>query len=384
MVYDNKPVPCGLRKYALSLLLALPILFFAAPSLAIGNTWGGDAFAPAESIFIHESPGEITPAWQNAGIRRATVVHSSPISGLGIGDGKNVSASNHLYMAHRRRLIKEVYWVMPQGLFNNIPLADRSVKQYLLESSPELPVKEVHAMVREGGCVKGRLNGVPVRLCSTYTLPILKDPVILHMAVSFVPEQAFAARISNLGVLKDWFHDMTARLENIVRMDVSIGVEDGLLRPVHRYLVEEFYTIASDLSVLEAADPPALWKVRDTADNMYLGDEDVLVLEHIANEGATNPGDSALMALRAATYLRTDELDRAFDDAEALCRVDIRECYMFAYLAGVLKKNGRKAEAMRFLDAASEAMPGLDIDALDYPSSYPYEGIIIKQDGGVN
>jgi tetratricopeptide (TPR) repeat protein len=238
---------------------------------------------------------------------------------LSYARGKLFNSTNYLYAATSLGLIREIYWIIPNRFFHDIPLAGDTIKRFLKEKRPWFRKDEIDAMKMEAGCLSGRLSGVKVSLCSIRTLPGIEQPVVLGIHSGYFPVYAQEYDISKLRALKWFFDQLAFRQLKIIQAYVSYGIEDGRTSAIHRYIGNELYEGLRDPEIFRAESPNELWGFRDMAENMLSGGEGQAVLEYLAEP--------------------------------------LRNCYGFVYLGNILhdSKNSWKE---KFLRKALDTLPG--------------------------
>lgn len=354
--------------------IILPIALFA---MMIGCIKGGEApeqggtkpvtqpeaqrMPRPASLDVHATAAQAVEGWIKDGLKGLTIVHVSPASGIGGNKGNSGSATTRrdfLSAAIAKGMVERIYWVLPYGLFNDIPLAAERVKTFLKTTAPEFDHSEIEAMRMEQGCLAGMIGGVDMRICSPFTMPTITGRTMLVMDASFIPPFAFENGASKLFATKILFDTIGHKLPDLAHADVVVGVRDGSLKPIHHYLALQAYDILNNPEILDSP-PPELWKMRDNAENMYSGGESDLVIEDLSVSLKAYPDDRPLRMLEAAALARTGKVNEALARTKELCKEQEDYCYALAYLASELESEGRAKESEPFGREATRAL-GLD------------------------
>ncbi len=332
-----------------------------------------------EDISVVEEHDEALVIWAAKGIKNAVLVHVDPYGSLKVVPDDNIEEirklvkdenraqlqesrgilfdnTNYVHAAVRLGIISRVYWILPYSFFEDF-LVTQSKVEDLLINERGFEESELEGLRMEAGCLTGNLSGVNIYFCSSRTLPIINDPVILSIDVSYFPVYAENYSTSKLRALK-WFFDQLSFKQKVrvLHADVSYGVESGQTDPVHRYIGDELVQGLSAPLTFTAESPPELWQFRDKAENMLSGGEDELVVEYLGEPLNKYPDDPALMLLNAAAEIRLGKFDNALKAMDDICQKNEKYCYGYIYLGEIID-NKESAWKETFFKRASDALP---------------------------
>lgn len=330
-------------------------------------------------IQLVEKGSDSLANWALSDIRSTALVHVSAESSLSriplihiekmraetnagnwnmIKDKQGVLFGNddYLHAASRLLMIEEIYWVLPYQYFSDIPLARDRIRK-LLRASKDFEEDEINATKMEFGCLKGRLSGVYIQICSPRTLPMIKKPVIINIDAGFFPLYAGGLRLSKLAAMKRFFDELVFRKLKVVRIDISYGTEGGNTKAVHRFIGDELFEGISDPEIFRSESPPDLWMYRDEAENMLSGGEDRMVIDYLVKPLQQFPDDTALRMLRAEAKAKAGALNGAFDELNEICERDVHYCYGFVDLGNTLADRKKYDEAEMFFRRAVSSLP---------------------------
>ncbi len=362
------------------LLLALSLLFAGctrekqepAPSTIAG--------IDALDVLPVEGQAEVLALWAGAGLKDVVYVHVASYSGLhtiepalmadltramdegrlgqsGLPQSFKVDSDNFLYAAASLGIVREVYWIYPYTIIEDIVLAEASVREFLKRTNSGFDPAEVDRMTMKGGCLRGQANGVMINVCDRKFFPVIDKPVVLGFDMSFFPNMAYQMQLNKLGAVKIMLDAITLRQPGVIHAHLSYGIAEGKARPIHRYIGDQVIEALKDPQVLKAKLPPALWRVRDKVEDMlYAGLLDE-ALELLGQEMPNYPEDQALGLLEATALVMASRHDEAMPKAVALCDSDARYCAGLAYMGYVASLRGEEAQGRRFLDASRGRLP---------------------------
>ncbi len=297
-----------------------------------------------KDIQLIEGRGDTFLNWIEKDIKDAVVLYVSEQNPL------------NTYAAEKLGLIKNIYWVLPNAYFTNIPLAGKKIKKFLNEAGG-FNENEINKMRMVSGCLNGILSGIAVDICSPRTLQLMEMPVVMTIDAVFFRVYAEGQRKSKLSVMKHFFDEMTFRKLRVVHMDISYGTEGGESKTMHRFIAEELYEGISNPDIFQADTPPELWRQRDMAENMLSGGEDTKVIEYLEGPLKQFPEDIPLRMLNATAMVRAGKDDESFNELEKICKKDSHYCYGFVDLGNILIDEKRNVIAGEFYKRAAESLP---------------------------
>ncbi len=337
---------------------------------------------PLMNISVLDVRSASLAAWARSGIRDARVIHVSPDDALDVMSpddirtirefvkveewdglenypGSSVTEFNYLYAAARLGIVKEIYWIIPYQFFDNIPLAEEKIKEYLKEEGGGFQTDEVDFMNMKDGCLSGILSGIRINICSARTMPLIDGPVVLSIDVSYFPVYAGEYKLSKLRTLKGFVDEITFKKSlRIAHADVSYGIAGGYTRPLHRYIGDEIIEGFGNPMLLKADSPPELWMFRDRAENMFSGGEGTAVEDYLKEPLKQFPDDKPLLLLSAAAGARTGNYGNSYNTVDELCKRDTNYCHAFLYISGLISADNGVEWKGRFLERAKESVTG--------------------------
>jgi len=280
-----------------------------------------------EQAAVVERRSEVLARWARQGIRDAILLQIAGTDGLAplppgsverlrqlqqAGDWQgfadygraNLSAATWLSAAVRLGIVKEINWVTPYRLFDDLALAEPKLKKFLTTSSP-LPAADVAAMKMEQGCLTGQAAGAILYVCSPRTLHKIDGPVLLFFDAGFSPIHYREYAQTNLASLKGLFDELSYRELRIQDAVAVSGVADGTA-PLHStYLADEFVEGLRKPELFKADLPPALWLLRDGVDDKLSAGDARLALEEAVKALQAHPDDRPLQLLKAEAERQT-------------------------------------------------------------------------------
>lgn len=274
-------------------------------------------------LFGGASPLGALPADHLAKLQELMARHDR--EGIAKGNGTLYDSSNYLSAAIALGVVSEVNWIIPDRLFDDIPLAGDKVKAFLGKSGTILTPKEISALKMDAGCLSGTVGGARLYVCSPHTLHKIDTPLLITVTAGFFPGFAASHGSSNLRAVKTVYDELAFRQCRVRDLDVVYGTADGG-SPRQRYLADEFVEGAGSPKIFEADKPPELWTVRDTADNMLTGGEGRLVLDSLRKPLRKYPDDKPLRYMAAEAYLRVGDVGKAHGLVGKLCRENRAYC----------------------------------------------------------
>ena len=349
---------------------------------------------PLDSFTLTEERSQTFLGWAKSGLKGAVLIHVDPHDSLETippaeiqqvrdmlkdkhwdkiekGRGTLIKNSNYLHAAVELGIVNKLYWIIPNKLFEDIPLAKEKIKDFLRSSPSKFKEDELERMRMVEGCLTGMLAGTDIHICSPRTLPRIYVPVIISMEVSFFPVYAQESGTSKLRALKQVMDYITFKQKlTVLHADISYGIESGYTAPIHRYIGDELKEILGNPKILKEKSPPELWQFRDRAENMLSGGEDELVVEFLSEPLQKYPDDPSLRLLHAAANVRLEKYEDAFSETDEICGLDKHYCYGFVYLGKTIKDEGWKK---KFLERARALLPESN-----------YVNVSVQQSGIIN
>ena len=136
-------------------------------------------------VHVFEYHDEAYHVWRAAGVRDATVVHVDAHHDLSwLDDPVHLHIGNYLCQAIKDGIVREVYWVVPDGALG-APRARREIRRQLRNLRREYP-RPRRPVRRAGDVWSCELRGCRVVVCDLDTLPALSGTVLLDLDVDFL------------------------------------------------------------------------------------------------------------------------------------------------------------------------------------------------------
>ncbi|MDH3591848.1 MAG: tetratricopeptide repeat protein, partial [Planctomycetota bacterium] len=120
---------------------------------------------------------------------------------------------NFIYPAIRMGMVREYYWVVPDGTFPNAGEVLRFVRETIASKLQGVALEELETLTWTDSMVRGTLFGVPVRILELSSLPSIDEPVLLDLDMDYfttvsartaeVTERPRVAVESVLGALRE-------------------------------------------------------------------------------------------------------------------------------------------------------------------------------------
>jgi len=314
-------------------------------------------------VHVYETQEEAMRGWKGDGFNDDVVVRASSWSDI-----------DALVKAHDEGLVSEVYWLIPIDIYKNITNAEQIIRTYLEIAKAGFPEDDLFDMKMNEGCLSGKVRGLEMHVCNYSNLPFVKDPVVLSIDACFFPDMADMRNINKLGAVKLLMDSLKLKGLRVKRAEVYMGIQDGHMRPIHRYLGEVTAEMLRKPEMINAKEPPKIWAIKDRAENLMVAglDEDFrkFMDEEVPRDDADDPN---LRLIDAAMLARQGKFGAALAEGEAVCRDDKEYCLGLQYLGYLAGLAGNEQWKERFDNKATELVPkGITIpEKLMYASPHP-------------
>jgi len=207
-----------------------PLLAVAAIALAVGcGGPGADANRPAATqaegarvgidpvpaVHLLENHSAALIVWRRAGVRDRILVHLDghadldwlpdvTIARLAAADPEELQALelnpyaidgktlerfgiwNFVYPAARLGLVREFFWVVPDGTLSTPQAADDLVRRMILGKMQMIALDEAKTLHLEGRTIKGTILGLKITICELDDLPAFDEPVLFDLDLDFL------------------------------------------------------------------------------------------------------------------------------------------------------------------------------------------------------
>jgi hypothetical protein len=110
---------------------------------------------------------------------------------------------NFVYPAARLGMVREFWWVVPDGTLSDPGSAQRLVREVVVGKIEMITVEEASALSVEGRTVRGRILGVPINICEIADLPAFSEPVLLDVDLDYLTT---VSAVSMSVTQEPWIH----------------------------------------------------------------------------------------------------------------------------------------------------------------------------------
>lgn len=289
---------------------------------------------PIQSVHLMENHDQSYHLWRDAAFKDRILVHIDAHHDMWwFDDNRSLTIANFVCLALRERIVREVYWVVPDATWEN-PLGLKALGDHLKEilgnypGDPASPQWEHHR-------VRTSVMGCPLVICSLDTLPSFSEDVLLDIDTDYLTIPRVSYRAEDVLDPVPW------------RSPEELT---GILRSTA--LRTDFVTIAYSV---EGGYTPLGWK--------YLGDELALRLRD------PNQEDLADAYLRMRQGIEAGlEGDAARAETSFRAVGDRLGAAPYFHLAHLMAEAGRLEEGRRYHEQALASDPS-------YRTAYASPGI---------
>lgn len=250
------------------------------------------------------------------------------------------------------RGVSRVYWALPGLVLEGFMNAEPRMREYLALHLG-LVQKDIDALVYSNACLDGEIAGMSISLCNLINLPSQREGILLFIDPGFFVQYADARETSKLAAIHATFSAIFPRKFRVAGAFMSYGVEDGLTRPIHRYLGEVAVRVVDSPSLL-LTPPLQLWSARDNAESLFVAGQYDVLSRHIGESLGKHPDDPAIVLINAASMVRLGGYEEALMVAESLCASDPGYCAGLQYLGYLADLKGEDRWAGVFDKRAQE------------------------------
>jgi hypothetical protein len=318
--------------------------------------WYGKGFRNAVlmNIDAHDDMKKIPP-WQMAHVKLACRQQEGA-SGATRKPGHPLANGNFIHAAAKMGIIKRVIWVVPssydlfsdpanrlQGLLTSYGFSDEDIGTFRLGK----------------GSFSGTVDGIPLAICDSRSLPDLKEPILLSIDVDFFPTMLDDYKLTITDALKQTFSDLSGKGYAIMDATVAYSVNGGYLDSCRRWVGELIIDAVRIPSLLSRPRLPERYVFLQRTDllmQMKRYRELLMKLPEVP-PGETDP---ALLLYGAKAYQGMAKLDKAFHYAEMACLRDNRYCGGLPELGLSILEKGEISQAERFFLRGYELSPEMD------------------------
>ncbi len=288
---------------------------------------------------------------------RMKAIRRSLNNGTGAaGDNGMVTADNFLFAAHDLGLISRVVWVIPFDYLDYID-AEARIRNFLKNEASYFSPKDIDYMSYNRGIVSGRLFGIETYICSPSRMLFIRKPALMTLDTSFFPVYSARKGINKLGGMRDFFDLVSAW--RVAAASVFI-VSSPDLKAMHGYLAEQALAIVKNPLIVRSGAPPAIWLVRDQAENMFSGGGIKEAVSYLIPMVKKYPDDPYLtLILETGRSLLSDKVS-SLKVLEHLCRDKPVFCRGIVDAGIALRDKGDMSGALEFFSRALVLKPDLN------------------------
>ena len=298
---------------------------------------------PLKKVTLPDESSSSLIEWARGGYRDMTVINVSPSDGMAflpdekIGTIKKLireqkwdklekardvgykglfDRSNYLYAAVRLGIVRKIYWVIPQRFFEYVDV-ERRVKNYLSAETSLFDQRDIDKMGLRGGCVSGSFYGAKLNICSPETLPAITEPVLLDIGSDFFTVFSAGRQTGVLAGLKLFFDVMNGKSLRVVSADVAFSERSTFKKPFHSYIGYQVAEALKNPSIMQASDPPLLWRERDLLESFLAGGSPRDTVEAVDALSPQHADETSLLTFKAVGLAfagRTDASLRIFEE----------------------------------------------------------------------
>jgi tetratricopeptide (TPR) repeat protein len=289
---------------------------------------------PILQLHLMENHDQSYHLWHDAAFRNRILVHIDAHHDMWwIEDDSSLTIANFICLALRERIVREVYWVVPDGTWEN-PAGRKAVGNHLKEILRTYPGHSSETRW-EHRRVRTSVLGWPLVVCSLDTLPSFSEDVLLDIDTDYLTIPRISYRAEDVLAPVPW--RSPEELTDILR---SIA------------LSTDFVTIAYSV---EGGYTPLAWK--------FLGDELALRLRCPDREDA--PDDYQQMRDGIGARLRGDLVQAETSLRDVGDRLGAAPYF---HLAHLMVEAGRPEEGRRYYERALALDPS-------YRTAYANQGM---------
>jgi Tfp pilus assembly protein PilF len=202
---------------------------------------------PVEQVHLMENHDRSYFLWRDAAFKNRILVHIDAHHDMWwIDDNRSLTIANFICAALRERIVREVYWVVPDGTWEN-PDGRKALSNHLKEllntyrGDPAGTKWEHHR-------VRASVMGCPLVICSLDTLPAFSDDVLLDIDTDYLTIPRVSYRTEDVLDPVPWRspEELTEILRSTALstdfVTIAYSVEGGYTPLAWKYLGDELAT----------------------------------------------------------------------------------------------------------------------------------------------
>jgi tetratricopeptide (TPR) repeat protein len=214
---------------------------------------------PIRFVHLMENHDQSYHLWRDAALKDRILVHIDAHHDMWwFDDNRSLTIANFVCLALRERIVREVYWVVPDATWEN-PDGLKALGDHLKEilgnypGDPASPRWEHHR-------VRTSVMGCPLVICSLDTLPSFSEDVLLDIDIDYLTISRVSYRAEDVLDPVPWRspEELTGILRsNTLRTDfvtIAYSVEGGYTPLGWKYLGDELALRLRDPNQKDMAD----------------------------------------------------------------------------------------------------------------------------------
>lgn len=273
-----------------------------------------------------------------------------------VGDESLYDIGSFIYAAVQLGMVRKVCWVIPFDILSR-PDKEHALKAFL--RAYEFPERDIQTFRMKQGRFSGILHGIPLMICDIDTLPDIESPLVLSLDLDFLPPFARVHGLDKLSALKTLFEALHQKRYGIKNALMAYSVNGGYLSVLNRWIGEASAAILKEPDLNDAPAPP-LWRIWQRLDDAYEANDLDRIFETALPCIGPGSSDPTILLYTAFAYYAGGDLAKAFNHAEAACRIDSKYCYGLADIGQCLIDTRRLSKALKFFEAAYALKPDMN------------------------
>lgn len=199
---------------------------------------------PIQQLHLMENHDQSYHLWRDAGFRNRILVHIDAHHDMWwLEDRRFLTIANFVCPALREQIVREVYWVVPDGTWEN-PAGRKALGGHLKAILRTYP-GNLAGTQWEHHRVRTSVLGCPLVVCSLNTLPSFSEDVLLDIDTDYLTIPRVSYRAEDVLALVPW--RSPEELTDILRcmalstdfVTIAYSVEGGYTPLAWKYLADE-------------------------------------------------------------------------------------------------------------------------------------------------
>ncbi len=253
-----------------------------------------------------------------------------------------------IHAAYKLNIVSKVYWIIPFSYFD-FPNPEERLNNFL--NGYGFPQKDVNGFIMHKGCYKGTYYGTPLAICSTWSLPDIKDPVILTIDADFFPPFAISYKKDILTAMSLFFTRLKEKSYSILDATISTSIDGGFLNISRRWIVDSCSEFLSQPQKITGVYPKK-WLIFNLADIYYQNGQAKSLLDLTKRFQENYSQDISLISYQAFALLAVGDKEKAFQVARKVALFNKNYAYLLADLGQCLIDKGEIDTALKYFKEA--------------------------------